>query len=436
MKDYTYKSLLQLLEKSVSPYHTVLEAEKRLKESGFEELPASGMWNLQPNGKYFVEYHGSSMFAFTLGEVFCGPRLLRIAAAHTDFPGLVIKSHPDIEKEGYRQLNVEVYGGAILNTWLDRPLSAAGKVILRSENIWEPEIRYVNFEEPFLIIPNLAIHMNREVNKGTELNRQTDLLPVMGLAGENPDKESFLNYLAEYLKVGKEEILEFDLRLYCAEPPVMLGSHKELISSQHLDNTTSVQALLDAVTASGQGRQPDGIRLMALFDHEEIGSRTKQGAASMLLPLVIKKITASASYFQQKSPFSAEELLEDAMMLSVDVAHGTHPNYSGKMDVTNHPVLGGGFCIKEASSQSYATDCGAIAVLKQICDAGRIPYQTFVNRSDQPGGGTLGSAASSFLPVPVVDIGIPLLAMHSARELMGKSDMKALSDCVRLFFCL
>ncbi|MCU6763208.1 Probable M18 family aminopeptidase 2 [uncultured Roseburia sp.] len=436
MEDLTYKSLMGLLKKSVSPYHTVIEAQKRLKESGFKQLPASGRWELQPNGKYFVEYHGSTMFAFTIGEAYNGPRMLRIAAAHTDFPGLVIKSRPDLEREGYRQLNVEVYGGAILNTWLDRPLSAAGKVMLRSENIWEPEVRYVNFEEPFLTIPNLAIHMNREVNKGIELNRQTDLLPVMGLAGEYSDKECFLHVLAEHLNVEKEEILEYDLRLYCAEPPVMLGSHKELISSPHLDNTTSVEALLEAVTAAGQDRQPDGIRLIALFDHEEIGSRTKQGAASMLMPLVIKKIAAGALHLQQSFSVSEETLLEDAMMLSVDVAHGVHPNYSGKMDLTNHPVLGGGFCIKEASSQSYATDCGAIAVLKQICEAGGIPYQTFVNRSDQPGGGTLGSAASSFLPIPVVDIGIPLLAMHSARELMGRKDMKALSDCVRLFFNL
>ncbi len=419
----------QLLVGAVSPYHTVLKARERLEAEGFEYLEAKQPWNVKAGGAYVTAFQGSTLFAFVLGEIPGAEKKLRIGAAHTDFPGFVIKHHPDLEKEGYRQLNVEVYGGPILNTWLDRPLSVAGRVALNGKSVWEPQIRYVNIKQPLLTIPNLAIHMNREVNKGIELNRQTDLLPVWGLSEGDAEKADFHHYLAEVLSVDPKDILDYDLRLYCMESPTYLGTKGELLSAPHLDNTTSVQALLDGITRAKE-RAPKGIQMIALFDHEEIGSRTKQGAASMLMREVIKKLTDALA----ESEISAETLLEDAIMLSVDVAHGVHPNYAGKMDVTNHPVLGKGFCIKEAGAQSYATDCEAIAVLKQICRQQQIPYQTFVNRSDQAGGGTLGAAAAAFLPIPIVDLGIPLLAMHSARELMGTADLAALSECLEAFF--
>ena len=379
------------------------------------------------------------MFAFTIGKKIAGSKKLRIAAAHTDFPGFAIKNNPDMEKEGYRQINTEVYGGPILNTWLDRPLSAAGRVALASDQVWEPEIRLVDLKEPFCVIPNLAIHMNREVNKGLELNRQRDLMPVAGLGGESRSKDRFVRFLAEKLQVEKEQILDFELRLYCAQDPVFAGMDREFILAPHLDNTTSIQALLDGIGLNGQ-EIPDGIRMAVMFDHEEIGSRTKQGAASMLLRDVIGKI---AREIENRIPLEGcgdgdicRRLMEDAIMLSVDVAHGLHPNHGNKMDPTNRPVLGKGFCIKEASSQSYATDSEAVAVLQQICRREGIPWQKFVNRSDQPGGSTLGAVAAAFLPVPVVDIGVPLLAMHSAVELMGKDDMEALSRCITAFFLL
>ncbi len=419
----------QLLEGAVSPYHTVLEARERLEARGFEYLDAKKTWNVRQGGAYVTTFYGSTLFAFVLGEISGAEKKLRIGAAHTDFPGFVIKHHPDLENEGYRQLNVEVYGGPILNTWLDRPLSVAGRVALRGDSAWKPEIRYVNVRKPFLTIPNLAIHMNREVNKGIELNRQTDLLPIWGLSEGIVEKDGFHRYLAQVLSVVPEDILDYDLRLYCAESPAYLGTKGELISAPHLDNTTSVEALLEGIIHTKE-QDTKGIKIIALFDHEEIGSRTKQGAFSMLMREVIKKITDS----MPEGVISVEALLEDAMMLSVDVAHGVHPNYVGKMDVTNHPVLGRGFCIKEAGAQSYATDCEAIAVLKQICRQKQVPYQTFVNRSDQAGGGTLGAAAAAFLPIPIVDLGIPLLAMHSARELMGTADLLALSDCLKAFF--
>lgn len=428
------QKLTALLKESVSPYHTVLAAQKRLQEAGFSKLPSMGSWELQAEGKYYVVYGGSTLFAFVLGKQWAGAKKLRIAAAHTDFPGFAIKSNPDIVFNGYHQLNVEVYGGPILNTWMDRPLSAAGQVVIKTENVWEPELRLVDIKKPFCIIPNLAVHMNREVNKGVALNRQTDLLPVTGLAGENMDKDVFLHFLAEEMQGKPEDILSYDLRLYCTEEPQYVGMKEEFLSACHLDNTTSVQALLDGIIAAGNGIE--GIRLAAFFDHEEIGSKTKQGAGSMLMRTVLGKIGASGqlagNFFADK--MSAEELSEDAMMLSVDVAHAVHPNFSGKADPTNRPIPGKGFCIKEACAQSYATDSQAIAALKQLCDCEQIPWQTFVNRSDEAGGSTLGSVASSFLPIPTVDMGIGLLAMHSARELMGNSDMEALSRCICAFY--
>lgn len=419
--------LFELLKASVSPYHTVLAAAKQLEEAGFTQLSMKDAWNLQGKGKYYVIHRDSALFAFTTGSDLTRDIPVRIAAAHTDFPGLSIKADPEIRRHGYVQLNVEVYGGAILNTWLDRPLSAAGKVALRSEHPMRPEIRFVDLKEPFCTIPNLAIHMNREINKGVELNRQVDMLPIAGLEKTLTDENRFLHYLAEHLGVEVSDILDFDLALYSKQEPYYTGMNHEMIAAPHLDNTTSVQALLDGMIAADPAY---GINLAAMFDHEEIGSRTPQGAGSIQMRKLLEKILKS-----MPTPVS-EDVLYDSMMLSVDVAHGIHPNHPEKADPVLMPVLGSGFCIKEACSQSYATDCRAVGTVQQICDNAQIPYQKYANRSNIPGGGTLGVIASAFLPVPTVDIGIPLLAMHSSCELMGTADMQALSDCVRAFFAL
>lgn len=447
---YDKTSLLTILEQGVSPFHTVLAAEERLVQAGFERLDSKGNWKLQAGGSYFVNYGGSSLFAFVLGQRYGGCKPLRMAAAHTDFPGLVIKMHPDMKSGGCKQLNVEVYGGPILNTWLDRPLSAAGQVAIRSSNPWEPEVRYVDLKKPFCVIPNLAIHMNREVNKGVALNKQIDMIPIAGLLGTTPagvTEEGFVDFLAAELGLDKDAILDYSLYLYATEKPVSVGMQQELLSACHLDNTTGVAALLDAVIAASEENAMaecfncasatlEGIRLIALFDHEEIGSHTKQGADSMLLRNVLSKIAACESLkpeFWMQTP-EVETLLEEAMLLSVDVAHGSHPNHMGKMDPTNQPKLGQGVCIKKAHAQSYATDSEAIGILKQLMDQYQIPYQLFMNRSDEPGGSTLGAVAAGFLPVPTVDLGVPILAMHSVRELMAEADMQALSAAVATYF--
>ena len=423
------EKLLQLVEEGTSPFHVTAGVERQLLEAGFRKLEFGRDWNLENGGKYYFIHNGSSLAAFTLGKKFVYGDSFRIAAAHTDFPGLRIKTRPEMKKEGYRQLNAEVYGGAILNTWLDRPLSAAGRVALRSEDVFHPEIRYVDFKKPFLTIPNLAIHINREVNKGVELNKQKDMLPVVGLGEGKDDEAFFLDYLAGELRVEKEDILEYELGLYNTDTGDFLGMNDEFISSPRLDNLTSVQAV---TTALLEGEREDGVNVAVFFDHEEIGSSTKQGAGSVFLSSVLERILLSFGRGREKFL----ETFSDSMLLSVDVGHALHPNYADKNDPTNKNILGKGICIKESSTQSYATDCEAVAVIQQICESQKIPFQKFVNRSDGTSGSTLGSIASAFLPVKTVDIGVPLLAMHSSRELMGTANQESLVRAVKAFYSL
>ena len=423
------EKLLQMVEEGTSPFHVVASVERQLAEAGFQKLSMNCDWRLNNGGKYYLVHHGSSLVAFAVGEQFRYGDAFRIAAAHTDFPGLRIKPRPELTKEGYRQMNVEVYGGAILNTWLDRPLSVSGRVVLRSEDVFHPEIRYVDFQKPFLTIPNLAIHMNREINKGVELNKQQDMLPILGLSGEEQSEEFFMEHLAKQLRVEKEDILEYELGLYNTDTGDFLGLSEEFISSPRLDNLTGVQAV---TTGLIEGSRKSGINVAAFFDHEEIGSKTKQGAGSMLLSAIMERIMLA--FGREREKFL--EACADSMLLSVDVGHAIHPNKTEKNDITNKDVLGRGFCIKEASSQSYATDSEAIAILQQICEKEKIPYQKFANRSDGTSGSTLGSIASSFLPVKTVDIGVPLLAMHSSRELMGTADQESLVRVVEAFYSL
>ena len=370
--------LFDLLKEGVSPVHVVKACEKRLADAGFEKIAYEEEWNLKAGGRYYVDHHDTTLFAFSIpaDEMKKEKKpAVRIAAAHTDFPCLRIKPSCDVVTNRYAQVNIEVYGGAILNTWLDRPLGVAGRVAVRGNDPFTPELKYFASQKNLLTIPNLAIHMNREVNKGVELNKQIDMIPVAGLLAENETcADYFLGFLAKELSVAKEDILDFELTVYCREQPEYVGLEDDFISSPRLDNLTSCAALVSGII---DAERKDGINLIALFDHEEIGSRSKQGAGSILLHDMLLRILKACGAGE-----SAPELLYQSMLLSVDVAHGLHPNQAGKMDITNKPVLGSGFCIKEACSQSYATDCEAIAIIQQICDLKKIPYQKFVNRSD------------------------------------------------------
>lgn len=422
------KILFDLLKKAVSPYACVAASMERLKEAGFEKINYSDKWNLENGGKYMVNHHDTTLFAFTIGNNYAKEDMLRIAAAHTDYPCMRIKPNADFKTEAYAQVNVEVYGGPILNTWFDRPLGVAGRIAVKSDNPFKPKTIIYQSKKPVMIIPNLAIHMNRDVNKGVEINNQTDLMPVVDMLPEETEStDYFLTFIAEETGVNKEDILDFELNTFCMEEPSYVGVKDTMISSPRLDNQTSVSALLSAII---NGKRDNGINMIALFDHEEIGSSSKQGAASILLHDMIIRILRNLGADDDR----INRTMYDAMLLSVDVAHALHPNKVNKMDITNHPVMGKGFCIKEACSQSYATDAEAIAIACQICDKYDIPYQRFVNRSDIRGGGTLGSIASTLLPIKTVDIGIPLLSMHSVRELMGRNDIDALESFVEKYF--
>ena len=424
------QKLFDMLRAGVTPFMCVEESEKRLAEAGFEKINYEDEWNLAPSGKYMINHHGTTLFAFTVGKEFKATDMIRMAAAHTDYPCFRIKPNADFVTNGYAQINLEVYGGPILNTWFDRPLGIAGRVALRSSNPFQPKMVLYRSKKPILTIPNLAIHMNREVNKGVEINNQVDLMPILDcLPDEQKETKYFLSFLAKELGVEETDILDFELCAYLMEEPMYIGINDTMISAPRLDNQTSVSGLVSALI---DGERAEGMNLIALFDHEEIGNTSKQGAASILLHDMTLRILKNLGATDEE----ANRAMYNAMLLSVDVAHGLHPNKAGKMDITNKPVLGKGFCIKQASSQSYATDAEAIAILCQICDSKRIPYQKFVNRSDVRGGGTLGSVASTLLPVKTVDIGIPLLAMHSSRELMGVSDMDALKCAVTAYFSI
>lgn len=423
------QGLFDLLTRGTSGSHGAAWVKERLLEHGFRELSMKEEWKLKRGERYLIHYCGSTLIAFTLGEDYRRGDGFRLGAAHTDFPCFKVKPNPEIVTKGYGKLNLEGYGGGIWSTWMDRPLSLAGRVALKSKDVFAPRIEYVDFYRPLMTIPNLAIHMNREVNKGIELNKQTDLQPILQYISEETDSRYFAELLAKELSANTEDILDYELTVYCREDPCLIGAREEYISSPRLDNLTSVYGLTEGLV---NGVRKRGINVAAYFDHEEVGSRTKQGAASLLLRDVLTKILLALGEEEENILTS----FYSSMLLSLDVAHGLHPNQTGKMDPTNQPVLNEGFCIKESSQQSYATDCEAVAILQQICEGGNIPYQKFVNRSDLPGGSTLGAIASTLLPIPTVDMGVPILAMHSAREFMGRRDMEALIDCVRSYFSL
>ena len=422
------EKLLQLTDKARSPFHCIKEAKSQLSEAGFLELSLGEEWKLSENSAYYVDCYGSSLVAFRIHSVKDPREGFRLSAAHTDWPCLRIKPNPECTEGKYLKLNVETYGGLILNTWLDRPLSIAGRVVLKGSSPFTPKICLVDFDRVLLTIPNVAIHQNRKVNEGIELNRQTDMLPLLGMIEDGLNQDHFfLELLAKELHCSREEILDFELSVYNRDPGQVFGRNGEFISSPRLDDLTSVQACLTGII---EGKRTNGINVAALFDHEEIGNRTKEGAASVLLSRILEKIYESLG-------ISRKEYVDacfNSLLLSVDVGHGIHPNKTGVYDITNQIYLNEGFVLKMAAAQSYTTDSAGIAVVEGLCQKYEIPYKKFVNRSDLRGGGTLGSVASTLLPAMAVDVGVPLLAMHSAREMMGAKDQKALTDLLRAFY--
>lgn len=423
------KKLFEILETATSQFHTVAAVEKELLEAGFVSLKLKDNWDLERGGKYFLNQYGSSIFAFTIGEEFKAEDGYRLGASHGDFPAFRIKPNAGMENGGYLQLNTEPYGGLILSSWMDRPLSVAGRVVLKSDDVFHPDVRMIDMKRPVLIIPNLAIHFDREINSGKDFKKQVDMIPIYATSGEGITKDAFMQAVAKELGAELSDILDYELTIYPTDKPEFVGLNEEFVSSPRLDNITSTQALVEGITAANR---KSGINMMCVFDHEEIGSRSKQGACSTMLPHVIEKIYLTLGY----SLIDVKNAMDESMLMSVDVSHAYHPNYGGKYDVTNRHVMNKGFAIKEACSQSYATDCEAISIVQQICDKEGIAYQKFAKHSDSAGGGTLGCISSAVLPVRTVDIGVPLWGMHSSRETMGVKDYEALVAYLKAYYSL
>ena len=412
--------LIKYIKGCTSPYHTVDTSLQLLLDAGFTELSLEEPWNLT-SGNYVVNVFGTTLFAFHIGEDY--RHSLRIASAHTDFPAIRVKPNPITDVKGYTKLNVEMYGGLIQNTWLDRPLGAAGTVVLKGENPYDVDSVLFDTKRPIAIIPNLAIHMNRNVNDGVALNRQKEMLPIIMMKPDGDttksEEEVWSQFLADEINCDPSEILSYDITLYPVTEGALVGTDFDFISSPRLDNLTSCFGVLVGIVEAKKNKV-DGIRCAILFDNEEVGSRTKQGGAGMLLPNLLERVYRSLGLSRDDMDLDVAR----GFMISSDVAHGLHPNYPEKNDITNFPVLNGGVTLKQACSQSYAGDAKAIAIVKCLCEEAGVAYQIYVNRSDILGGSTVGSISSAMLPMRTMDIGLPLLAMHSAVETMGARDQE------------
>lgn len=423
------QKLFEYVIAGTSAFHVIDHSKKVLAEAGFTELKLKETWNLERGGRYFCVPFDTTLYAFTIGENCDLSNGIHIGGAHTDFPGIKIKPNPEIFAHGHMQLNTEVYGGPILNTFFDRPLSLAGKVVTRGERYDKPVSHLVDFKDPILYLPNLAIHMNREVNdKGVGIDNQRHLLPMLGMLDEVLNKDTkFVDLLAKKLGVDAKDILDYDLCIYNPEQPKLVGYTEEFISAPRLDDITSCSALIHGLIDSNNA---DRVNLVCLFDNEEVGSLSKQGADSTLASVIIQKIWQAFG----KNAVDCMADISDGLMISVDVAHAYHPNYPAPQDITNYPLMNKGFILKTASNQSYAWDPEILGALIDLCDRAEIPVQRFVKQSNTKGGGTIASVISSHLPMRTADLGVGLLAMHSACEMMGYKDQIALEQFAKAFF--
>lgn len=411
------EELIDFLYESPTAFHAVESIKKILNENDFEELKEENRWNIKHEGKYYVTKNQSALIAFVIGKGDVGDNGFKLVGAHTDSPTFRIKPNPEIMVEdNYVKLNTEVYGGPILSTWFDRPLSIAGRVTLKSENPLNSNNQLININKPILIIPNIAIHMNREVNDGFKINRQKDTLPLISLVNDKLEKGKYLlNLLAQELKVNMEDIIDFDLFLYEYEKGTIMGLNNEFISMGRQDDLSMVHAGIKALINSKVNMATN---VMVCFDNEEVGSSTKQGGDSNLLVNILERIALCLG--EDKEDFF--RAIAKSFMISADLAHALHPNYVEKNDPTVKCFINKGPVIKINANQAYTSDSDSIAVYEQICRRANVPVQKFVNRSDLRGGSTIGPISSTHLPIRSIDIGNPVFSMHSIRELGGVLD--------------
>ncbi|WP_289055566.1 M18 family aminopeptidase [Carboxylicivirga marina] len=411
------EELIEFIHQSPTAFHVVKNTAEELEANGYQYLDITSVWNIEKGGKYYTTKSGSALFAFQLGNEEMETCGLKLVSAHSDSPGFKIKPQPEMLVDGkYLKLNTEVYGGPILMSWLDRPLSLAGRVLLKGENALNPKHQLVDFRKPLLIIPSVAIHLNRSVNDGIELNKQVDMLPLMTIVKDTLEKENYLlKLIAEELNVSTEDILDFDLFVYEFEKGCLVGPEQEFISSPKLDDLAMVHAGLKALLAN---KNTNTTNLLCIFDNEEVGSVTKQGAGSPVLRNIIERIMEKLG----KSQEEYQRSIYKSFMISADMAHSVHPNHPEKHDPMLHPVMNAGPVIKIHANQKYTTDGESGAIYETICKLADVPVQKFVNRSDMVGGSTLGNVSTGKIDIRTVDIGNPMLGMHSVRELGGTLD--------------
>ena len=425
--------LLRQLDASTCNFLAVKTVKDDLLKAGFVQLDiAAPDWDLRPDGRYFLTRNSSALFAFIMPHSAEALPAFRIIAAHTDSPCFKIKPNAEIYGDGgVLSLNVEKYGGGILYTWFDRPLSVSGRVMLRGEDALSPREVLVDLRRPVAFIPHLAIHFNRAVNEGNPLSVQKDMLPVVGyftpeqIAEQKAHGGAVRMMLAEHLGIKPEEVLEYELNLYPAEPAALAGMNNEYIQSGRIDDLSMCFAGLEALLASADKPAPF-TRVLALFDNEETGSGTKQGAHSPVLANILMRLSSG---MEGLAPSIAR-----SFMVSADNAHAWHPNYNSKYDPTNHPVMGGGPVIKINANCKYMTDARGAAVFAELCREAEVPCQYFVNHSDVAGGSTLGNILTGQLDIDGVDMGCPLWAMHSARETAAVADQAYTEKVFTHFF--
>lgn len=414
------RDLIHFIAKSPSTFHAVRGIKAALLYAGFTEIREEDTWQIEKGGKYVVTRNGSALMAFTVPEE--GAEAFHITASHCDSPTFKIKEDPEIADGPYVKLNVEGYGGMIMSTWLDRPLSVAGRLLV-TENGHLAE-KLVAIDGTMLVIPSVAIHMDRSVNQHKEWRVQKDMLPLYGMTGA---KTPFMDVIAAVAKVKTEDILAHDLTLYSRVPAAIWGEEREFISSPKLDDLQCAFACFRGFT---QGQKEKYISVYALFDDEEVGSATSQGAGSTFLANTLERLARSLGYSYDETM----AMIARSFMISADNAHSVHPNHPEYADPVNRPVINGGIVIKYSAAQKYATNAFSAAYFKKLCKDHDIPTQAFTNHSDNPGGSTLGNISNTVIAMPTVDIGLPQLAMHSSYETAGVKDTAYLVDAVTKFY--
>lgn len=416
------QGLVDFLSSSPTPFHATASLARRLDAAGYQRLDEREAWSVQPGGRYYVTRNDSSLIAVRLGGQPL-ERGLRLVGAHTDSPCLKVKPQPELYRQGFWQLGVEVYGGMLLAPWFDRDLSLAGRVTFRAEG--RVQSRLVDFHKPLAIIPNLAIHLNREANQGWAINAQNELPPILAQipAGEHRD---FRVLLAARLQqehgIGNAEVLDFELSFYDVQPAALVGLDDDFIAAARLDNLLSCHAGLEALLASAG----DENAVLVCTDHEEVGSTSCCGADGPFLEQVLQRLLPTGDAYTRT--------IQRSLLISADNAHGVHPNYADKHDGNHGPRLNAGPVIKVNANQRYATSSETAAFFRDLCQREEVPVQSFVVRSDMGCGSTIGPLTAGQLGVRTVDIGLPTFAMHSIRELAGSRDLGYLIKVLTAFY--